>query len=55
MILLLFIVSALTSLKLSEALLGIGRLQAVDVQGILTCDGEPANDVLVKLYDVNSK
>uniref|UniRef100_A0A914EMR4 Uncharacterized protein n=1 Tax=Acrobeloides nanus TaxID=290746 RepID=A0A914EMR4_9BILA len=54
MILLLFVVSALTSLKLSEALLGIGSLQAVDVQGSLTCDGRPANDVLVKLYDVNT-
>ena len=55
MILLLFVVLALTSLKFSDALLGIGSFQTINVHGSLTCDGKPAKDVLVKLYDVNSK
>uniref|UniRef100_A0A914D6H8 Transthyretin-like family protein n=1 Tax=Acrobeloides nanus TaxID=290746 RepID=A0A914D6H8_9BILA len=53
MILLLFVVLALTSFKFSDALLGIGSFQTINVHGSLTCDGKPAKDVLVKLYDVN--
>jgi hypothetical protein len=39
----------------SDGLLGIGSSQSVDVQGILTCNGQPASGILVKLYDSNSK
>uniref|UniRef100_A0A914DJR7 Transthyretin-like family protein n=1 Tax=Acrobeloides nanus TaxID=290746 RepID=A0A914DJR7_9BILA len=48
------IVVSATILCFSEALLGIGRGQKIDVQGTLTCDGQPATGVLVKLYDRNT-
>uniref|UniRef100_A0A914E976 Uncharacterized protein n=1 Tax=Acrobeloides nanus TaxID=290746 RepID=A0A914E976_9BILA len=38
----------------SNALLGIGSRQSVSVQGTLLCDGQPADGVLVKLYDDNT-
>uniref|UniRef100_A0A914E9V0 Uncharacterized protein n=1 Tax=Acrobeloides nanus TaxID=290746 RepID=A0A914E9V0_9BILA len=38
----------------SYGLLGIGRSQSVNVQGTLTCDGQPASGILVKLYDDNT-
>jgi hypothetical protein len=31
--------------------IGIGRTQSAGVEGILTCEGKPASNVLVKLYD----
>uniref|UniRef100_A0A1I8BNP3 Transthyretin-like protein 5 n=1 Tax=Meloidogyne hapla TaxID=6305 RepID=A0A1I8BNP3_MELHA len=31
--------------------IGIGRLQSSGVEGYLTCEGKPAANVLVKLYD----
>lgn len=31
--------------------IGIGRKQSAGVRGILLCDGKPAADVEVKLYD----
>uniref|UniRef100_A0A915EG94 Uncharacterized protein n=1 Tax=Ditylenchus dipsaci TaxID=166011 RepID=A0A915EG94_9BILA len=34
-----------------SGLLGIGRKQSAGVRGILMCDGKPASDVEVKLYD----
>ncbi|KAK5978119.1 TransThyretin family domain [Trichostrongylus colubriformis] len=46
---LLLLLSLVTS---SSALLGIiGRTQSVAVQGKLTCNGEPAKNVRVKLYE----
>uniref|UniRef100_A0A914D227 Transthyretin-like family protein n=1 Tax=Acrobeloides nanus TaxID=290746 RepID=A0A914D227_9BILA len=38
----------------SDGLLGIGSSQSVDVQGTLTCNGQPASGILVKLYDSNT-
>uniref|UniRef100_A0A914DBC9 Transthyretin-like family protein n=1 Tax=Acrobeloides nanus TaxID=290746 RepID=A0A914DBC9_9BILA len=50
-----FVVISLAALFcFSEALLGIGRTQTIDVQGSLTCDGQPSSGVLVKLYDSNT-
>jgi hypothetical protein len=56
MLLQIFVVISLAALlSYSEALAGIGRSQSIDVQGSLTCDGQPATGVLVKLYDSNCK
>ncbi|CAJ0605783.1 unnamed protein product [Cylicocyclus nassatus] len=38
----------------SLALLGIGRTQSVAVQGRLICNGQPASNVKVKLYEKES-
>ncbi|CAO4379780.1 unnamed protein product [Caenorhabditis nigoni] len=38
-------------LSTSNALLGIGRKQSVAVTGRLTCNGVPAKDVKIKLYE----
>ncbi|CAJ0601757.1 unnamed protein product [Cylicocyclus nassatus] len=35
----------------TECLLGVGRLQSVAVKGVLECNGKPAKDVKVKLYE----
>lgn len=32
-------------------LAGLGRTQSSGARGVLTCNGKPASDVLVKLYD----
>lgn len=50
-----FVVVGLGLLSVSDALLGIGSTQTIHVQGSLTCDGRPAGNTLVKLYDDNSK
>ncbi|CAB3398088.1 unnamed protein product [Caenorhabditis bovis] len=34
-----------------EATLGIGRLQSIAVRGRLTCNGVPASNVKIKLYE----
>uniref|UniRef100_A0A914CKW5 Transthyretin-like family protein n=1 Tax=Acrobeloides nanus TaxID=290746 RepID=A0A914CKW5_9BILA len=47
------LIVSVSILSFSEALLGIGRTQKIDVTGSLTCDGKPASGVLVKLYDNN--
>ncbi|KIH42292.1 Transthyretin-like family protein [Ancylostoma duodenale] len=38
-------------LPLSSCLFGFGRTQSVAVQGTLECDGKPAANVKVKLYE----
>ncbi|KHJ94762.1 Transthyretin-like family protein [Oesophagostomum dentatum] len=40
-----------TLLQLSLCLFGIGRRQSVAVQGILECNGKPASNIKVKLYE----
>ncbi|CAJ0595489.1 unnamed protein product [Cylicocyclus nassatus] len=35
----------------STCFLGLGRLQSVAVKGVLECNGAPAKDVKVRLYD----
>ena len=35
----------------SAGLLGIGKTQSAAVKGVLTCNGQPAENVKVKLYD----
>ncbi|CAB3409309.1 unnamed protein product [Caenorhabditis bovis] len=41
----------LISIRLSDCLIGIGRLQSVAVSGQLFCDGRPAAGVKVKMYE----
>ncbi|KAK6050304.1 Transthyretin-like family protein [Cooperia oncophora] len=40
--------------SLSQALLGVGRTQSVAVTGRLICNGQPASNVKVKLYEKES-
>ncbi|KJH47879.1 Transthyretin-like family protein [Dictyocaulus viviparus] len=40
-----------TAVIYSDALLGIGRTQSVAVTGRLLCNGQPASNVKVKLYE----
>src|SRR3954451_19644806 len=35
--------------------LGIGHIQSTSVRGVLMCEGKPAANVKVKLYDVDSE
>uniref|UniRef100_A0AC34GUV8 Transthyretin-like family protein n=1 Tax=Panagrolaimus sp. ES5 TaxID=591445 RepID=A0AC34GUV8_9BILA len=35
----------------SAGILGIGKTQSAAVKGVLTCNGQPAENVKVKLYD----
>uniref|UniRef100_A0A1I8AHT5 Transthyretin-like family protein n=1 Tax=Steinernema glaseri TaxID=37863 RepID=A0A1I8AHT5_9BILA len=37
--------------SVSESVMGIGRTQSAGVRGTLTCNGRPAANVKVKLYD----
>ncbi|CAI5453319.1 unnamed protein product [Caenorhabditis angaria] len=37
--------------SLVSGLLGLGRLQSIAVTGKLTCNGQPAKDVKIKLYE----
>ncbi|CAD6191549.1 unnamed protein product [Caenorhabditis auriculariae] len=37
-----------------EAFFGLGRTQSVAVSGRLICDGHPASNVKIKLYDVDN-
>ncbi|KAJ1354235.1 hypothetical protein KIN20_011109 [Parelaphostrongylus tenuis] len=41
----------LTSVGCSDALFGIGTTQSVAVQGRLECNGKPASNVKLKLYE----
>ncbi|KAJ1357568.1 hypothetical protein KIN20_015742 [Parelaphostrongylus tenuis] len=41
----------LSTVGLSDAFLGFGREQSVAVQGRLVCNGQPASNVKLKLYE----
>ncbi|KAI1709753.1 transthyretin-like family domain-containing protein [Ditylenchus destructor] len=48
-----FVITVMALLNLASTDIGIRTKQSVGVKGYLMCDGKPAADVRVKLYDID--
>uniref|UniRef100_A0A7E4VIZ3 Transthyretin-like family protein n=1 Tax=Panagrellus redivivus TaxID=6233 RepID=A0A7E4VIZ3_PANRE len=46
--------SAALILSVEAGFLGLGKVQSAAVKGVLVCNGKPAENVKVKLYDVDT-